>query len=111
MEQLKLLAECAKNFERWCKQAQSAKTFAELDEAKVEGLKDHIKYMQQLNRVRGEFLDTCADRRAYLQNQSTKQVLDRIHAKVEPVVEEPKQEAPRAKKVAVKKSAAKQAKK
>lgn len=66
MEQKKQLQIAADEFNKWYGQLLSAETFEQADEAKVEGLKSWIKYTQQLNRVRLEFLELATDTRARL---------------------------------------------
>lgn len=66
MEQIEILKQNVAEFVNWCEQAAKATTYAEADEAKVEGLKSHIRLMQQTNRVRSILIDLAADARIRL---------------------------------------------
>ena len=80
MEQMQQLEIEAKSFKKWYDQVVNAETFEQADEAKVEGLKAWLKYTQQLNRVRGEFLNLSTDTRARLNDE----VRNRVQELVQP---------------------------
>lgn len=70
MEQINKLIELVNTLKKWCEQAQKGKTLAEVDEAKVEGLKNYQETLRQTNRAFHDLQTISRERRAELTTAS-----------------------------------------
>lgn len=86
MEYTNELANKIKVYKQHCEEAMNATSFAEVDKAKVEGIKSYNELVRQVNRAGKDIYNLSRARRTVLMEQSYQHVQATVMAKATPEV-------------------------